>query len=146
MRCGVYTQVYWLQRYTNVFTDLTAHWQAFTSQTPVDLAHFVPFEYKFALQFSDYKLICNVNEYNVIDPQKINDPDVNTHITFKVSYCCGKAKAFGMLMNCVQNQIQGFIATVGVGMSMTNYGATAGEVTYNVDVSTLTQTAFNIII
>jgi len=52
----------------------------------------------------------------------------------------------GMLVNCVQNQIQGFIATVGVGMSMTNYGATAGEVTYNVDVSTLTSSAFNTII
>ena len=80
--------IYYLSAHLDAFSDLTADWSSYTDYQQTHrkiggagLEYFQPSVNSYTVSCSDYELLLNVNEYNIID--HINSHDTNTHIAIR---------------------------------------------------------------
>ncbi len=77
-------KVYFLYDHITVFTDIVADWMSYAyipDQKRVGgsgLSFFYPMEYTYEIGFTEFELVLNVNDHNLID--HVNDSKLNTHM------------------------------------------------------------------
>ena len=80
--------IYYLSAHLDAFSDLMADWSSYTEYQQAHrkiggagLEYFQPSITAYTVSCSDYELLLNANEYNIID--HINSPESNTHVSLR---------------------------------------------------------------
>ena len=80
--------IYYLSAHLDAFSDLMADWSSYTDYQQshrkiggAGLEYFQPSITAYTVSCSDYELLFNANEYNIID--RINSADSNTHVSLR---------------------------------------------------------------
>jgi hypothetical protein len=80
-------KLYWLAEYTSVITGLTRDWFSYHDHVKDrqmgdgTLEFFYPYRYSYVYQLTDFEIIVNVNENNIID--EFNNHATNNHVILK---------------------------------------------------------------